>query len=450
MRRALKNIYFFGGAAMQYNSTAPGQIRESLISSINSLFACKKTSFNSPDTAFSRTRKISLVQTVLFVMTAGSGTVNNELVDFYGENSLPTASAMIQRRNQLKPEAFRELFLHFTQKAQILKKFRGYQLIGADGSRVNLPYNPSDAFSHINCIQGRKGINQVHLNTFYDLLNDIFLDAELQGIREMDEKGAFCRLLGRQKDSGRKQIFIADRGYASYNIFGHAIHNKQLFLIRVPAAFAGSMYKGPKHWLEKETEDESITVHIGRRRTKKNAQLQNYHCVSRSRHYDFIEPGSDNTDALQLRVLKFPIGEDSYEYIVTNLPKYAFPLQTIKELYNLRWNHEVAYRYLKYAGNMVHIHSLKRDFLFQEIYAKLTLYNFSSFVASAVGDIKKKTEKYTYVLNHTQAQKNCILFLKGRIEDLTSMICRYLVPVRPGRKFKRTLRRQSADTLNYR
>ncbi|SDL74484.1 Transposase DDE domain-containing protein [Sarcina sp. DSM 11001] len=153
---------------------------------------------------------------------------------------------------------------------------------------------------------------------------------------------------------------------------------------------------------------------------------------------------------MQFRVLKFPIGEDSYEYIVTNLPKYAFPLQTLKELYNLRWNHEVAYRYLKYAGNMVPIHSLKREFLLQEIYAKLTLYNFSSFVASAVGDIKKKTEKYTYVLNHTQAQKNCIRFLNGRIEDTASMICRYLVPVRPGRKFKRNLRRQSADTLNYR
>ena len=110
-------------------------------------------------------------------------------------------------------------------------------------------------------------------------------------------------------------------------------------LIRVPAAFAESMYKGPEHWLEKETEDENITVHIGRRRTKKNAQLQNYHCLPKSRRYDFIEPGSDNTDALQLRVLKFPIGEDSYEYIVTDLPQYAFPLQTIKELYNLRWNH---------------------------------------------------------------------------------------------------------------
>lgn len=181
-----------------------------------------------------------------------------------------------------------------------------------------------------------------------------------------------------------------------------------------------------------------------------NKQLQNYHCLPRSRHYDFIEPGSDDVEALQLRVLKFPIGDDSYEYIVTNLPKYAFSMQTIKELYNLRWNHEVAYRHLKYAGNMVHIHSLKRDFLFQEIYAKLTMYNFSSFVATSVGDIKKETEKYTYVLNHTQVQKNCIRFLSGRIKDIAELICRYWVPVRPGRKFKRNLRRQSADTLAYR
>ena len=54
--------------------------------------------------------------------------------------------------------------------------------------------------------------------------------------------------------------------------------------------------------------------------------------------------------------------EDSYEYIVTNLPAYAFSLSTIKNLYNLRWNEETAFRHLKYAGNMVHIHSLKKVF----------------------------------------------------------------------------------------
>ena len=450
MRRASIINHFFGGAAMQYNPTGPDHVKESLISSIHSLIPRKKEFFIDPVTSFSRTRKISLVQTMLFVMCAASENVDTEMTDFFGEEALPTASAMIQRRNQIKPEAFRELLLHFTQKMACLKTFNGYQLIGVDGSRINLPYNPSDMFSHIKSIKGRKGINQVHLNTFYDLLNDTFLDAELQGIREMDEKKAFCRMLGRQKDPGRKQIFIADRGYASYNVLAHAIHNKQLFLIRVTETFARSICKGREHWLENVTEDQDITVHIGRKKTKTNYQLQYYHYLPKNRRYDFIEPGSDDVEALRLRVLKFPIGENSYEYIVTDLPKYAFSMQTIKKLYHLRWNHEVAYRHLKYAGNMVHIHSLKRDFLFQEIYAKLIMYNFSSFVAASVGDIKKETEKYTYVLNHTQVQKNCIRFLSGRIKDVANMICRYMVPVRPGRKFKRNLRRQSADTLTYR
>ena len=39
---------------------------------------------------------------------------------------------------------------------------------------------------------------------------------------------------------------------------------------------------------------------------------------------------------------KFPIGEDSYEYIVTDLPKYAFPMQTIKSFITfdgiMRWH----------------------------------------------------------------------------------------------------------------
>ena len=67
---------------MQSSPTAPVHIRESLISSIHTLLTRKKELFSSPDTAFSRTRKISLVQTMLFVMTAGSKTVNDELVDF--------------------------------------------------------------------------------------------------------------------------------------------------------------------------------------------------------------------------------------------------------------------------------------------------------------------------------------------------------------------------------
>ena len=83
------------------------------------------------------------------------------------------------------------------------------------------------------------------------------------------------------------------------------------------------------------------------------------------------------------------------------------------------------------------------------IYGKLTLYNFSSFIASVEG-VTKKTDKYTYTFNHTQVQKICIRYLRGTVKNVKELISRYLVPIRPGRSFERELRRQPADTLAYR
>lgn len=139
-----------------------------------------------------------------------------------------------------------------------------------------------------------------------------------------------------------------------------------------------------------------------------------------------------------------------YEYIATNLPADTFPLTVIKELYNLRWNEETAFRHLKYAGSMVHIHSIKPDFLIQEIYGKLTLYNFSSSIAKAITQKEPSNTAHKYSFNHTQMQKFVRLYLMEKVKDLEMLINRFLVPVRPGRKFKRILRRQSAEPLTYR
>ena len=431
---------------------SPDQIKEALFDSIHSLLDERDRFLVNPDSDFSRTKKISFAQTILFPMVAGSDNVATELLDLFGEDDLPLPSSMIQRRNQVKPAAFQKLFSSFLRKIPVRNTFRGYQLVCCDGSRINLPYNPSDPDTYIQCIDKRKGINQIHLNALYDPLNDLFLDALLQSVPEMDEKGAFCSFLDNYAHSGKKQIFIADRGFASYNILAHALHNGQLFLIRVPESFAAKICTVKEQWLSGASEDEEISVYIGRRQTKRNRQLENYHCIPSAGHYDYLEPGTDMTDRLSLRVLKFPISEDSFEYIVTNLPAYAFSLQIIKDLYKLRWGQETAFRYLKYAGNMVHIHSLKKEFLLQEIYGKLTLYNFSSFISSSVSFEQEpgKARKFSYVINHTQLQKVCIRFAKGSIKDVGKIITRMPVPVRPERKFERRLRRQSADTLTYR
>lgn len=202
--------------------------------------------------------------------------------------------------------------------------------------------------------------------------------------------------------------------------------------------------------MEKDCEDEIISITIGRRKTYALQQLENYHFLRASRTYDFLEAGSSETDCLKFRVLKFPISENNFEYIITNLPSYAFSSATIKKLYHLRWNVETAFRHLKYAANLVHIHSVKKDLLLQEIYGKLTLYNFSSLILLAIESPQLNTNKYAYKINHTQLLKICVRFLRGMIQNIVDLIKKFRIPVRPDRKFARNLRRQSADTLNYR
>ena len=431
---------------MQHSS--PDMVKQSLLSVIDSLSDYRNDFLVNPASDFTRVRKISFQQTLIFPMVASSDNVTTELLDFFDENILPSPSAMIQRRNQIKPSAFMELFYRFTSRIPVLKTFHGYQLLACDGSRLNLPYNPGDPETFLQCIQGRKGINQIHLNSLYDLLNDSFVDAELQSIHQMNEKAAFCQLLGRHK--GSKTIYIADRGYASFNNFAYCIHHAKLFLIRLPETFAKSLCTTDDEWLVNDYEDVLFTLHIGRKRKKEFLQLDNYHCIPKKGHYDYIQAGSDGIDRLELRIIKFPLPGGTFEYLITNLPRYGFSSQIIRELYRLRWQVETAFRHLKYAGNMIHIHSLKKDFLLQEIYAKLTMYNFSSFIATCVSRKVPAACKYEYVVNHSQLQKICLRYLRGKVQNVLDLISRMMIPVRPGRRFERNLRRQSADTLNYR
>ena len=425
-------------------------VRQELFSSITSLLDERDALLYNPASSFTRKKKISFLQTVLFTMTIGSGDANEELLSFFGEDETPYPSAMIQRRSQIKPKAFVRLFDCFTERIPLNEFFMGYQLVACDGTRLNLPYNPSDSYTFYTPIEDRKGMNQLHLSSLYDPLNDVFLDVFLQSVPQMDEKAAFCELLdkNRLQDKARKRIYMGDRGYASFNVFAHAIHNNQFFLIRMSESNVKTLCPDLKNWLDGEHVDKEVTINIGRRNTKKNRKLENYHLIKSTR-YDYAKAGSDEIYTLKFRILKFPIGKCSFEYIATNLPVYSFGEAVIKKLYHLRWNEETAFRHLKYAGKMVKLHSLKHDFTIQEIYAKLTMYNFSSFIMKETAP-DKKTGKYTYKVNHTQAQKSCVKFLKGIIKDLEKLILKHYVPVRLDRKFDRLLRRQSADTLNYR
>ena len=163
--------HFYGGADMSFTVS---EIRQNLFYVFESLLARRNEFLKNPSSDFTRKKKISFAQTMLFPMIAGADNVATELLDLFGEKDLPLPSAMIQRRNQVKKEAFQELFYQFNKTISCNKTFHGYRLIACDGTRLNLPYNHADHNTLVDNIDGRKGFNQTHLNSLYDILNDIF------------------------------------------------------------------------------------------------------------------------------------------------------------------------------------------------------------------------------------------------------------------------------------
>lgn len=182
-----------------------------------------------PDKDFSRNRSLDFVKTITTILGFQGKTLDKELIDI---GKPVTASALVQRRGKILPEAFYYLFRSYAESIPVRKKYDGYRLIAADGSDVNTPHNKDSAFYHQGeIVRGAqvKGFNQLHLNALYDVLNKTYIDASINE----NERAAAISMINRY--NGPKAIFMADRGYPSYNLIEY-LHRQPLFeyLIRVP------------------------------------------------------------------------------------------------------------------------------------------------------------------------------------------------------------------------
>ena len=140
------------------------------------------------------------------------------------------------------------------------------------------------------------------------------------------------------------------------------------------------------------------------------------------------------------RIIRFPISEDTYETVLTNLGASDYSPEKIKQLYASRWGIETFFRDLKYTVGMLNFHSKKVMCIQQEIYAHLIMYNFAEMITSHVV-IEKKQRKHTYKANFSVAVHMCRLYLYGKTTspDLEAIIARNFIPIRPDRHRTRNL-----------
>ena len=150
--------------------------------------------------------------------------------------------------------------------------------------------------------------------------------------------------------------------------------------------------------------------------------------------------------------MRFPIAENSYECIITNLPKEEFDMAGIKRIYQERWKIETSFRELKYAIGITQFHAKKTDYIKQEIWARLLLYNFCEIITTHVVVKQKAHRKHIYQINYTRAIRICCHFLriKKARSDIEDLIGHELLPIRPGRINPRKVKTRSAASFLYR
>lgn len=431
------------------------QVKQFLFDDIS--YICQHPEFfvNSPGRDFTRTRKISMQQLMEFLIHMESGNLQHELLKhFQFAPDTATVSAFLQQRNKLKPETFLYLLKQFNCHFSYGLYKDTYRIIACDGSEFNIPLNEKDTDSfYPPSGKSKRGFNMLHAIPLYDLLSRRYLDVEIQPIRKKNEFRAFCTLMDRfDPNSKKNSIFIADKGFCSYNVFAHAMENNSFFLIRAKDAYVSNLLK--EDVSEKEFD---IMVHriFSRTKSKKKhlhpEKEELYKFICPNIDFDYI---SENNPEYQmnLRIVRFKISDNSYENIITNLPENEFPPDEIKELYNLRWGIELSFRDLKQTIAAEQFHSKNRQYINMELYARMILYNFCALIISRIS-VEKKETTHTYQINYSMAIKICHRFLDAAeitAETTEGLIGSFLLPVRPGRKYERRKRLQPPARFTYR
>ena len=262
-----------------------------------------------------------------------------------------------------------------------------------------------------------------------------------------------------ERYNGEKAIFIADRNYATFNNMEHIKKTGHKFLIRAKDIHSGTSLLKSFRSLPKQGEfDEDVHITFTKRQTNEiKAHPETYKIIVSNQRFDFLDSENHFYDA-DYRVVRIKIdgSVEEYESLITNLDRKIFPAEEIKKLYKLRWDIEVSYRHLKYSVELNALHSKRRDFIRQEIWARLVMFNISMIIIDYVQDrkLEKKNRDLEYKVNITMAifftKKYMITRKGGDPPDLENLIVKQILPVRSDRHYFRNVRSRGFVSFGYR
>lgn len=321
-----------------------------------------------------------------------------------------------------------------------LAKLNGYIVTAIDGSDIILPSTEENAKKY-GVDDPHKSVSPVmaKVSLMYDCINKIVLDTCIEPYKFSEQLCASQHIDQLQKNLRQPTITTFDRRYLSMRLVDQMMENNQKFVFRMK-----------KHYLKRyfeqivSGEDKNIPVTFNREETNEYRNDRSFRTKLMSTTYS-------------LRFVKIPLvkettGEPYDELLLTNLTQDEFSLEGIKEVYRLRWAIETAYNILKNRMKLEEFSGIRERLIRQDIYYSVWLYNLVNFCIIELNEAERiPQEQYKYEMRRNITvsigivKTNFIQILlekhperrKELMDQMESLIKKYLVPVHPNRTVKR-------------
>lgn len=301
---------------------------------------------------FTRRRKMSFVQYILFILQKSGRSLQAALNTFFlsmGEEPGDySKQAFSKGRLRIKPEAIRELFdftvRDFYARADF-QTFNGYRVLAIDGTRLNLPNTEELAQEY--GVQSSQGTPQVQalVSGLYDVQNKVMVDVCISSCRSSERTHAAELINGLSKLPEQKNLILMDRGYPSAELLHQLQNSGYAYVVRCSSEFIKGM---------KLTGNDCIIEHRFARMKK---------------------------HPLKLRVVKVRLSEETVEILATNLFSKEYSEKTLAEIYKMRWDIETNYDNIKNKLCVENFSGTSKTVILQDFYATMFLWNLTGMLA---------------------------------------------------------------------
>ena len=404
---------------------------------------------------FIRKRKLTLPVLIRFLLCLESNSLGKSLLTFFDEGNPPTEPAVVQQRKKLLPAGMKYLFKTFNSliKPYLSRRdYNGLTLIAVDGTDITSVGNPADTQTFFKSADG--GYNLLHVNTLYDLDNHQFIDALILTKQPRDERKALFILLS-QNTLPKDSILVMDQGYEGYPTIARLEKMHYYYVFRAQDVTGNCILRHVPILPHTDTFDCDVSYTLTGKTSlvKENPALYHLHR---------FQDKSCQALPVHFRVVRFRVpSKDTekakYACLITNLPRHIFSAKQLQEIYRCRWGIEGAYRQVKYALSLHALHAKKTEFIQQEVYAKLLMYNACTVVKDYLENECLPTSasyKYDYALDFTNLAQVMVDYIRHPERRTPSVVKHIIlqskVPKRPNWHASRVIRYKGPAALQYR